>query len=246
VIAGTVLKTCDGNITTSNVTFDKCRFPGGLYLNQGVRNIKITNSLIDGTVAGTIEDHALQLTDVEINGGGGSTYAGAGTGTVCTRCNIHHVGQGFYGSNMSLIDSYIHDLWGEGRCEPCTHNEAVLAYGGNITIRHSNLEGLYAPNSPGGGMSASVAMYTHGGFWPNLDNVVLEKSRIVSVGVYCLYAGHSNGPEGDQPGNIRIVDNVFEGPCSPVVGWYPGNGNVWSNNRMADGSVVNAGNSPYG
>ena len=156
--------------------------------------------------------------------------------------------EAFQYGGYTVIDSYIHDLYGYDD----SHNEAILVGGGDVVIRHSTLESNFSASSTGGGMSASLAMYTHGGFWGSLDEVRVENSRIItSDAYYCVYGGHSTDTDG-RPSNIHIVGNVF-GPCSfqgpkqgAIVGWLRGNGNVWTNNSWDDGTAIpEPATSPY-
>jgi hypothetical protein len=162
-----------------------------------------------------------------------------GNGITCVRCDVHDTSAGFFGSNLTIVDSYVHDLFGE----PGSHNEAVLGFAGDIEIRRSNLVGILSPESEGGGVSASLALYTHLD-WGPLDDVLVQNNRIeASTAVYCAYGGDSDEQD---PTNIRFVDNVFVrnatsatcGGGGPIEGWRRGGGNEWTNNRFDDGEVI--------
>jgi hypothetical protein len=238
VIPGTTLTSCSGNVTANSAQFNNCLFSGGVSLN-GRTGVRITNSRINGVVSGG--GSGLVMTDVEIDGNNSSLDATNGlSGYTCVRCNVHDAAKGFTGSNFTVIDSYVHDIYGSGD----SHNEAVLGSTGNITIRHSTLDSRWSSSSSGGGMSACIALYTHGDFWPALNNVLLEQNRIsVSGAYYALYAGNSAdaGAAGD-PSNIHILNNTFvrgqSGSGAVSVGWLRGNGNVWSGNVYSDGVAI--------
>jgi hypothetical protein len=162
-----------------------------------------------------------------------------GNGLTCVRCHVHDVSAAFYGRNMTIVDSYVHDLYGETD----SHNDAVLGYGGGIVIRHSNLVGTLSARSTEGGVSAAVALYSHDE-WGPIDDGLVEANRLeAATAVYCAYAGDS---EDQDPTNIRFIGNVFvrnaaSGTCGaggPVTAWRPGNGNVWQGNRFDDGAEI--------
>lgn len=244
VIPGTQLKVCDGRITRSDATYTGCLFPDGVAIAASVKNLEISNSKIERTIypqTTLARDLEVVLTDVEIDGKNARQAAwGYGARLTCVRCNVHSVTIGFQYGGYTIVDSYIHDLYGFGD----SHNEAILVGGGNVVLRHNRLEGNFGASSTGGGMSASVAMYTHGDFWGPLDNVLIENNRIITEDAYyCLYGGHSSDTDG-LPSNIQVIGNVF-GPCSfegpkrgAVVGWLRGNGNVWRDNTWDDGTAI--------
>lgn len=250
-LSGTTFTSCSLNITQANATYDNCIFNGDIQIAPTAKNVKINNSVIRGIIApltgnSVPSDINLTLTDVEADGGR-SLRGFLPSGATCIRCNIHHYAQGIYGGNLTVIDSYVHDLYGERDCNKypgdcISHNEAVMARSG-VTIRHTNLDSVFSANSTGGGMSAAIAMYTHGSFWGPVNNVTIDQSRINAPGaVYCVYAGNSSDSDGD-PSNIKISNSVFVSCANrtgsngnAVVGWLRGNGNVWDNNRWTSAS----------
>ncbi len=245
VIPGTQLKQCDGRVTQVNASYEDCLFPDGVVISANVKTLEIKNSKIEGILypqTMLARDLKVVLTDVEIDGKRAQQAAwGYGSDLTCVRCNVHNATIGFQYSGYTVIDSYVHDLYGFGD----SHNEAVLVSGGNVVLRHNRLEGNFGANSTGGGMSASIAMYTHGDFWGALDGVVIENNRIITEeAYYCLYGGYSKDPQDGRPANIQVVGNIF-GPCSfqgpkrgAVVGWLRGNGNAWRDNAWDDGTPI--------
>jgi hypothetical protein len=238
VIPGTTLTACGTNLSTSNAVYDKCLFSGGISVTG--KNITITNSRVMGVVSGDYTQSGLKMIDVEINGNSSTLDGTSGLyGYTCTRCNVHHAAKGFTGNGFTVIDSYVHDLYGAGD----SHNEAVLGSQGNIVLRHSTFESKFSSNSSGGGMSSAISFYTHSTFWPGIDNILVEQNRISASGaVYCLYGGYSTDPSDGRPSNVRLIDNVFMrndcGTGGLVIGWLQGNGNVWLNNKYSDGVTI--------
>lgn len=237
VPTGTTLHSCSFMLSTANALYDGCTFNGGITVNAD--GITIKNSKILGVVTGT--GTGLKLMNVEIDEQNSDADAFAWIQNfTCIQCNIHHASKGIQGNNFTLIDSYIHDIYGSGS----SHNEPILGADGNIVIKHSNLVGNFSSSSTGGGMSAAIALYTHATYWGPLNNVIIDKSRLESKNAYyCLYGGYSVTR---NPTNITVTDNYFyinpsSGTCGisgggPVIGWYRGAGNVWSGNMMVNSS----------
>lgn len=224
--------------------YDGCTFNGTLWVTAP--DISIKNSRINGVLQGDgVANLRLQLTDVEIDGKN-SVYDGVQNiqGYTCTRCHVHDAARGFSGTGFTIIDSYVHSLYGS----PKSHNEAVLGSVGGITIRHSRLLATWSQASRGGVLSSGVSFYTHGSYWPALDTVLFEQNYIRADDGYCLYAGDDPGLEAlHEVSNAVFRDNVFHinrqnpkrcGVAGAVTAFYKGNGNVWQNNRYEDGTPI--------
>ena len=263
VVAGTAL-TSRGSlrIDQAGSTWTNLNISGDVCV--AADNVTIRNSRVTGVVtvanpyghggcgvAGGAQN--LTLVDVEVRPNNATSVAIEGgvyrPGITCIRCNLHRAGAGINGGSYSLIDTYIHDLLGETSCSKypgdcISHNDGLQigGAGGNVTITHSNIEGTYAPESTGGGMSCALCLYSHGS-WGSMDNVLVERSRIQSDdAVFCAYGGDSNE---QNPTNIRYIGNVFvrgvSGTCGsggPITAWHRGGGNIWSDNRFDDGAPI--------
>ncbi|MFP5372633.1 MAG: malectin domain-containing carbohydrate-binding protein [Actinomycetes bacterium] len=209
-------------------------------------DVIIRRSHVNGTIdVGYGESRNVLIEDVEIDGRN-TTYAGLGAANfTCRRCNIHSAGQGVNGFNFVLEDSWIHDLYGTGT----VHSEAVLGYNGNIVLRGNRLSGNYNGASGGfasgdGGMSAAVALYTHGS-WGPMNNVVVEHNRL-NVGSgdrdyagFCLYGGGTLMSNGVFRGNVFAQNPMNPSRCGyhgSVVDRPSGPGSRWEDNRMEDGT----------
>jgi hypothetical protein len=240
-------------IYTDNTVIDGKLISNGLYIRAS--NVTIKRSQINGGVdLGYAQAHNILLEDVEINAGN-TTYAAIGAANfTCRRCNIHGGGQGINGYSFTIEDSWIHDLYGEGT----VHSEAILAAYSKQSapnrMIHNRLEGAYGAqgvwNPSDGGMSASVAIYTHGDTWGSQSHVWMEKN-LLSVGNsgrdlanYCLYAGTPDSI--NKLSYSTFKDNVFKrnsstGKCgnNPVSSADNGGvGNCQSGNRYEDGTPI--------
>jgi hypothetical protein len=224
-------------VFASDVTITRSRIPEAVWAAGPAQQGPCDGDREPGYVA-----RDLRFVDVEVVGtdfrvaGFTSLH---GNGITCIRCDVHHTSAGFYGSHMTIVDSYVHDLYGE----PGSHNETVLGFAGDVVIRRSNLVGILSPGSDGGGVSASLAFYTHLD-WGPLDDVLVENNRLeTTTAVYCAYGGDSDEQD---PTDVRFVDNVFVrnaesatcGGGGPVDGWRRGGGNIWENNRFDDGELI--------
>jgi hypothetical protein len=157
-----------------------------------------------------------------------------------------------------LEDSYIHDLYGEG----AVHSEAVLAAYSSVSspnrIVHNELQGIYGAQGrwdpADGGMSAAVAIYTHGDTWGPQSNILFERNRLrVGSGprdaaVYCLYPGSDADFAFTRLTDSKFIDNVFvRNPQNPagcggdggtISNPAYGAANCASGNQFEDGATV--------
>ncbi len=220
VPAGTSLSAYTGpsNITAANTVISgktlgciQVSAPGVV-----IRNSKISCSgsavyISDGEIVGT----PLLLEDVEIDcQDGGGTAVGEASVTV-RRANIHGCENGFdMNQDITVEDSYIHDLWETGD----SHTDGIqMAYGHyvggqvvrgalNITIRHNTIYGVGADGSLG-----TSAIITNGVG----DVNILIQDNLLAGGAYTLYC--------NRPGagtNFRVIGNHFSRKFSSKVGAF--------------------------
>lgn len=218
-----------------------------------IRNVRVTNGIVLiahdawGWCNASPKAMRLTLTDVEIIGNDYTSIGIEGAllrgGVTCVRCNIHRVGAGINGGNYVLVDTYIHDLlgWGQGEFEGWSHNDGIQigGAGGDVAVWHSNIEGVLAADSEGGGLSCSICPYTHGD-WGPMDNVLIYNTRIRARSVYC-----SGLPS--LTTNVRFLDNTFvreadTGTCGhggPMGSLdLSGEGNRFEGNHYDDGAPI--------
>jgi hypothetical protein len=152
-------------------------------------------------------------------------------------CDVSVFGDALSMGQGNLHDNYVHDitpfinLGGEWQ-----HTNAVISDGGGsgeLTIRHNTL----LNNTPADkGPSASVGLYAD--VAPVTHTTVA--GNWMAGGAYSFYGGSTGA------NHIQVTDNVFSpqyfphsGVYGPVTAWnFDGAGNVWSGNRMSDGTPV--------
>ena len=235
---GVTLHGCSNVISVSG-TYDSCLFSTHLQVNAN--NVTITRSRVMGRVEGSTmysDTRNLKLVDVEINGGttidpNGQAAIGE-DGYSCLRCYVHHTGRGANaGTNVTIQDSYFADFGSVSSA----HITAVGSNGGQHSkIIHNRLICNVIPGRAGG---CSAAFSLYGDFGPIDDWLVQNNSFASPQNGFCTYAGSLPKPY-PHATNTRYIGNRF-GPCpqyGAVSGWENNAGNVWSDNRWQDGTLI--------
>ena len=183
----------------------------------------------------TSQNLVLQDCEIDGTGRGGQLKGVQGGGFTVDRCNIHHVAQGvdMGGANVTVRDSYIHDLYATGGF----HAEPVLSNGGGpYTLVHNNLVASFAGGD--GAMSAALGMY---GDFAQIRDVLVQHNRFAtnSAGA-CAYGGSTPGKPFPVAANVRFLNNTFarmQANCGiwvAVHNYAGGNGNQFSGNTWED------------
>lgn len=211
--------------------------------NVTIQNTRVrqNGSCFGGAIDVGYGQHGILIRDVEVDGrrmNAAATLVG-NSGYTCLRCNVHDGGQGFHlNYNVTIIDSYVHDLWGSGT----THNDGILTNGGaHFVIRHNNIAcDVRAPGnaSTGGGCTGAVVLL---GDFSSVQDVIID-NNLINGGAYALYAGSLPEKPFAHADNIRITNNKFgrlifpkSGIYGPVTGYEAAApGNVFSGNTWAD------------
>lgn len=197
--------------------------------NEGnLGSVEISYSNIDapGWVEGSLWGYNLSADYVEITGGQHNFH-----------CN----------NNCKVTNSYLHKQHNPNGGS--YHNNAFISNGGeNMTITHNTLHCDAILNSTDGGCSGDLSLF--GDFDP-IRNVTIDKNLFMANNSsisYCLYAGTQPGKPYPNASGIVVRDNIFQrgankkcgvyGPVSSFLATAPGN--VWSNNRWDDGTVLNS------
>lgn len=248
VPTGTTLTNYSGPmvITVPNTVIDAKKITGDLTINAA--NVQITRSRIVGRVItpDTSNTYSVTLSDSEVQAGSDATQtAVANVHFKIYRSEITGGNRGVYCS----IDCLVQDSWIHGTIVPT--NSSAHASGmrasQSTTYRHNRIHCEAIANSNGGGCSADLTMY--GDFDP-VQNVLIENNLFEADGSsgYCAYGGSSSGkPYSNSANNIVYKDNVFQRGTSGRCGQYGAivsfdstrPGNVWTNNRWDDGSILN-------
>ena len=219
------------DIYANNVTVIDTRITSdnwwGINLRPGYSGLKVLHSTITA-VPGKGPDN------------GGVDYAVSNMGVSSIEvgwCDVSVFGDALSMGQGNLHDNYVHDiepfinLGGEWQ-----HTNTVISGGGNtghLIIRHNT---LLNPTSLKQGASGSIGLFADTGV---VRNVTVDDNWIAG-GAYALYGG-STGATG-----IRVTDNIFSTEYHPASGGYGvvahwntgGAGNVWRNNRMSDGRLI--------
>ncbi|WP_203690391.1 hypothetical protein [Streptomyces sp. SID12488] len=199
----------------------------GINLRPGFSGLKVLHSTITA-VPGKGPDN------------GGVDYAVSNMGGSSIEvgwCDVSVYGDALSMGQGNLHDNYVHDiepfinLGGEWQ-----HTNTVISGGGNtghLIIRHNT---LLNPTSLKQGASGSIGLFADTGV---VRNVTVDDNWIAG-GAYALYGGDTGAT------GIRVTNNIFSTEYHPGSGGYGvvahwnagGAGNVWSNNRMSDGRLV--------
>jgi hypothetical protein len=246
VPAGVSLKPSGSiTVTTPGAVIEGLDIKGDVYIraaNVTLKNSKVTGRVDTGDSAGKYPNALIQRVEVvgPYNSAADGGFPAVGyTDLTCDGCNIRGWGKGAgLVANVTIKNSWIHDLVVHG--DPAnggSHNEAIISLGGtNFTVTGNRLDAGSAPN-----FSASLALYSQ---METIRNVTVS-NNLFNGGGYCIYAGSTNG---NTATNAKFTNNTFGtsvfpkcGSYGPVTSYTSGNGNAWSGNKMANGTVVNAG-----
>jgi hypothetical protein len=212
-------------------------------------DVVITRSLLP-RVEATVESGSYSVTISDSTVQAGEWQGGASWGNHITATRVEVTGgqHSFHcGDNCIVRDSWLHDQWNpDGES---FHNNAFISNGGsNMEVTHNTVLGTPLLNSTDGGCTADLSLF--GDFGPIANVKVtnnLMKANNSSIS-YCAYGGYSPSKAYPIATGIEYADNVFErganGKCGvygPVTSFQlSATGNVWSNNRFDDGTVVDA------
>ncbi len=209
----------DSRITSSNWW--------GINLRPGFSGLRVLHSTITG-VPGKGPDNGGE--DYAISNMGGSSIE-VGWNNISVFGDALSMGQG------DLHDNYVHGIVPFVNLDDqYQHTDAVISDGGNtgtLIIRHNT---LLNPTDAAHGASASIGLYADTG---DVANCVVDDNWLAG-GAYSLYGG------GTGANGIQVTDNVFSteyfpgaGVYGPVAYWNAGGrGNLWSGNRMSDGTAL--------
>jgi len=245
VPAGTTLTNYTGSCTiqTANTVIENkhinCR------LNIRAAGIIVRNSTILGVTSDSAFSGSVQIEHSEIDGGNDDSYPAVGYHDITLIAVNLHGGQHNYqcDNNCTITDSWLHDTY-LGATSGAHENGFISNGGHDCLLRHNSLECNRADNGHGGGCTAATSLF---GDFDAISRFTFDHNLYVSpdVGSYCAYGG--SGKSG-RPDRVVFTNNIFQkgpnGHCGyygPITAFDPARpGNVWTNNKYDDGTVVNS------
>lgn len=233
VPSGTTLTKYTGPtvIKTDGTVIDSKQVTGCLDIRAN--NVTIKNSLLQArcffNVLSDSGKTGLILSDVEIDGldNTDSDSAINGSNFTCIRCNIHSTVDGIKpGSNVTIRDSYIHDL----TMTSDSHNDGIQSLGTtSLSILNNSIV-------IGKGSTSAIILST--GSASNMRNIKID-GNLLGGGAYTVYGGYKSGIDSlSKIGNISVTNNKFTTQTYPKSGAY---GPLTS----VDAPVVVSGNTWY-
>lgn len=206
--------------------------------------VVITRSLINGIVSAPESGTgSFTITDSEVNVG---DSAGTGIGDARFTATRVEVTGGNRSVNCflscTIVDSFVH---GQFRDATGQFHESGIRMGANSVIRGNTIACDAPEVAPSAGCSAALTGY--GDFAVVQNNVIDGNLFIGGSGGYCSYGGSTEGKKFSRgTRDIRFTNNVWQRGTSGMCGFYgpvtsfdiDAPGNVWSNNRWADGTPV--------
>jgi hypothetical protein len=239
--AGTVIdaKTvnCDLDIQAANVTIKNSKVNGIVFLDNDLPGSSLWSMLVQDTEvdAGTQQRAAISvgnMTVLRANLHGGETAA---------QCEENS-------SFCSITDSWLHGQYIPD--DQPWHLGGFLSDGGvNMTLRHNTVVCDHAVNSVNEGCTGDL------NFIPNfaaISGALVEHNLLgANIGAsYCTYGGEKFSSPTPHSNHLVYKDNIFQrgsnNQCAafgPVTNFDINQpGNEWTNNRWADGGIVDPAN----
>lgn len=210
----------DIDITAANVTIKNCKINAvrwyGIHVLAGA-SATIENCEIYGTID--------RVTGVLVEG----------TATI-KRVNVHDVDIGLYttnGAHMTVIESYVHDLWAFNFDSPPSvnggsHNDSIKGTNsGNVTVIRCRLVAIYSPGKTAPYAGISGNHHVEGG------NVIVQNSLL--DGTQASYVEYAVGGA-----HLTSTGNILIHPDHRHAVSLDGTGIIdqWSNNTWSDGSAA--------
>ena len=221
-------------ITTAGAVIDGLDISGGVDVKAN--NVTIQRSRITAGTWYPVRVYAgvtgFRLVDSEVSGINNATVyctvAVTGADMTLTRVDLHDCADGFHpGSNSTIQDSYIHNLWlgtnSSGVQVVATHNDGIqIMSGSNVVILHNWIETGHNQNS---------AVFVKSDFGA-IDNVSIV-GNFLDGGCYTVFGADTTTA---KVTNIWVTNNTFG--LSELYGQQ-------YTSRMT-GPVVSSGNVTFG
>jgi hypothetical protein len=211
----------DRTVSRDGTVLENVEIRGSLTIaadNVLVRNVKVVS---DGFWPVRANGRGIRLIRSTFVGSAESQASLAGH-YVGRRLNLYGAGDGARMTGGRLSDSYIHDLADfDG-----AHNDGIDAFGPVKIVHNTVLVAM--------GQTSAIMLSEYGS---TPDSNVLVKHNLIGGGGFSFYGGAPDTAQGHE-----VVDNLFTtryfprgGYYGPVAYWRSA-GNIWNNNRWADGA----------
>lgn len=136
VTPGTSLTVVNGDVTISQsgTTYSAKDVRGRIYVDAN--NVTIKNVYARDGIKNNASNLLIEDTELGPTGTSGGDDGLIEDNYICRRCDIHNFSDGAkINGNLTIEDSYIHDLWGKSG----DHNDGVQAFtlSGDVLLRHN-------------------------------------------------------------------------------------------------------------
>ncbi|MGB7982160.1 MAG: DUF4082 domain-containing protein [Candidatus Nanopelagicales bacterium] len=216
VPAGTSLSAYTGpsRITNAGTVIENKLITTPLVITSSANNVKIRNCRIAARGFWLVLNDEgatnLQITDSELDGlnNTNNDAAVAGRNYTLTRVNIHNTVDGLkLGSNVTVRDSFIHDLVVAGD----SHNDGMQSLGAaDVLIEHNTII------SPRASTSAIILSTGSGA-----QHRITMRNNLLGGGAYTVYGGYQPGMDSlSRVSDIVITDNRITTSVYPNGGAY--------------------------
>lgn len=201
----------------------------------------------------------ISIVDSDVNGGTDESYSAlavVSSATDHTSYALSVKNSNVYNGKNSLEcaawcyaeNNYMHDQY---HTSSGPHEQAYLNSGGgtnsNVTLKHNSMS-CY---STAGNCTADLALFGDDNIVSGItidDNLFIASKD--SSFSWSVYLGYQPGKAYPNPNHIVFSNNIFQrganglgGDAGPVSSWMRaadgGTGNIWSNNKWDDGTVLN-------
>ncbi|WP_372593639.1 DUF4214 domain-containing protein [Actinotalea sp.] len=217
VPAGVTLTPYTGpsRITQPGTVIDAKLITTPLVITASAHNVTIKNSKISAQGFWLVLNDEgatnLQIIDTEMDGKGNtsSDAAIAGRNYTLTRVNIHGTVDGLkLGSNVTVQDSYIHDLV----MTADSHNDGMQSLGSNdVLIQHNT---VIMPS----GATSAILLST--GSADSMRRITIN-NNLVAGGAYTIYGGYQAGVDVlSRVSDIKVTNNRISTSVHPNGGAY--------------------------
>ena len=248
------MTTVTSTTVSSGSSHSAKHFVNGLDLT-GIDNVSFTDCKIDGRLELSFgSQRARDFYWCEVDGDSfGTGGAIGGYGGRFYDCRVWNAGHGWSAGGGLMHRCFVGELYLLGE----THGEAIIVFGDDLDFYRCTLLGQYRSGgnqtTPGGGISAALAMYTHGSTWGPHSSVDLRECLLSAPDANTVVYWGTPGSGDDPLTNCNATDNtVRKAPGSStgssgngsdfVTNYGGGSGNSVTGNVYEDSGLPCGGN----